>query len=83
MARAWAKDLTERLPAVRVAVAAVREDEVLVVARERRELLASGTADAALVGSAVRCCLVGGVRLDLVRTLDITAGGTTVAVRLG
>lgn len=83
VARAWAKDLTERLPAVRVAVAAVREDEVLVVARERRELLASGTADAALVGSAVRCCLVGGVRLDLVRTLDITAGGTTVAVRLG
>lgn len=91
VARAWAKDTTERLPAVRVVVAAVRDDDgyddgydgVLVVLREGRELVATGTADAALVGSAVRCCLVNGVPLDLGRHLDVTAGGTTTTVRLG
>ncbi|GAB3469231.1 hypothetical protein GCM10027436_85810 [Actinophytocola sediminis] len=77
LAHAWATGTLDRLPAVRVVVTAIRDRALLVVLRDGRELLAVGTTNAAVVGSAVWCCAVHGVALDRLRRLDITAGTTT------
>jgi hypothetical protein len=81
-ARAWATRTVARLPAVRVAVAPLRRGGALVVLRGGRELLAVGTSDAALIGSAIHSCAVHGVALDGMRRLEVSAGAASATVRV-
>lgn len=74
-ARDWAAATTNR-----VAVAPVRDDGLYVLVGTH-ELHAAG-ADAALVGSAIHCCLVHGLAPERLRRLDITAGAASATVLL-
>ncbi|WP_052020458.1 hypothetical protein [Actinokineospora spheciospongiae] len=77
----WAAAAFAGLPALRVAVAALRHGGLLVAVRGGGAVVAAGPADASLVGSAVQCCLARGVALDRLRRLTIVVGSGSTTVR--
>ena len=81
-ARDWAATAISRTPAIKIVVASVRRDGVFVLVCGHLELYATGTDNAAVVGSAIHCCVMRGLAVDALRRLDIDAGAAATTVRL-